>query len=41
VRGTNDSGDSILDEGDILEADSRRGMRNNRVFTEITGILPR
>jgi hypothetical protein len=37
----NDGSDSILNEGGILEADSWRGMRNNRLLREITGLLPR
>jgi hypothetical protein len=41
VREINDSGDSIVDEGDILEADTRKGMRNKRLLREITGLLPR
>jgi hypothetical protein len=36
MRGMNDSGDYILDEGDILEADIRRDMRNKRPLTKIT-----
>jgi hypothetical protein len=32
----NDSGDSILDEGDILEADIRRNMKNDRPLTKVT-----
>jgi hypothetical protein len=34
VRGINDSGDSILDEVDIFEANICRGMGNNRHLTE-------
>jgi hypothetical protein len=32
VRRTNDSDDSIMDKGDILEADIRKGTRNNRIL---------
>jgi hypothetical protein len=32
----NDSGNSILDEGDILEADICRGMGNKKSLTKIT-----
>jgi hypothetical protein len=41
VRGMNDSSDSILDEGDILEADIWRDMKNNSLRGEITRLLPR
>jgi hypothetical protein len=41
VRGKNDSDDSILDEGDIVEADITRGVRNNRLLREIAGLLQR
>jgi hypothetical protein len=40
MRGMNDSGNSILDEGDILEADISRAMRNNCLLGEITSLLP-
>jgi hypothetical protein len=36
MRGTNASGDFILDEGDTLETDICRDMRNNRLLIKIT-----
>jgi hypothetical protein len=41
VRGTNDSDVSILDVGDILEADIWKDMGYNRLLREITDLLSR
>jgi hypothetical protein len=37
LRETNDSSDSILDEGNILEAEMKRHERNYRLLTKIKG----
>jgi hypothetical protein len=37
LRGTNDRGNSILDEGNILEAEMKRHERNYRLLTKIKG----
>jgi hypothetical protein len=41
VRGMNDSGDSILEVGDILEADIWRVWETTDFLEKITGLLPR
>jgi hypothetical protein len=39
-QGLNDTDDSILDEGDILEVDIWWSMRNDKLLREVTGLLP-
>jgi hypothetical protein len=40
-KGGNGKGDSVLNEGDTLEADNYRVVGNNRFLREITNPLPK